>query len=86
MHLLIILDESLHFINVLYLLNQQCFLFQIRKLEFLMATALANKCDSVITMGGLQSNHCRATAVISRQLGIQPHLLLRSKDMVYFLN
>ncbi len=47
-----------------------------------MATALVNKCDSVITMGGMQSNHCRATAVISRQLGMQPHLLLRSKDMV----
>ena len=50
-----------------------------------MASALSNKCDSVVTMGGLQSNHCRATAVVSRQLGLQPHLLLRSKDMVLVL-
>ena len=47
-----------------------------------MASALENKCDHVITGGGIQSNHCRATAVISRQLGLQPHLLLRSKDPV----
>lgn len=54
---------------------------KIRKLEFLMADVLHKNCDHVITMGGLQSNHARATAVISRQLGLQPHLLLRTTDM-----
>lgn len=35
---------------------------KIRKLEFLLADALAKGCDSVVTIGGEQSNHCRATA------------------------
>jgi hypothetical protein len=35
---------------------------KIRKLEFLLADALEKKCDSVVTIGGEQSNHCRATA------------------------
>ena len=48
-----------------------------------MAHVLHNKCDHAITMGCLQSNHAQATAVISRQLGLQPHLLLRTTDMVY---
>jgi D-cysteine desulfhydrase family pyridoxal phosphate-dependent enzyme len=51
---------------------------KVRKLEFLLAEAIANKCDSVITTGGIQSNHARATAVAGRQLGLEPHLLLRS--------
>ena len=40
-----------------------------------MADALYNKCDIVNTMGGIQSNHVRATAVIGKQLGHQPHFL-----------
>ena len=47
-----------------------------------MADALYNKCDTVITMGDIQSNHARATAVIGKQLGLQPHLLLRSNNTV----
>jgi hypothetical protein len=35
---------------------------KVRKLEFLLADALAKGCDSVVTIGGEQSNHCRATA------------------------
>ncbi len=34
---------------------------KIRKLEFLLADALDGGYDSVITIGGEQSNHCRAT-------------------------
>ena len=41
-----------------------------RKLEFLMADALARKCDTVVTIGGLQSNHCRATAAAARLVGV----------------
>ncbi|XP_045215998.1 uncharacterized protein LOC123566167 [Mercenaria mercenaria] len=51
---------------------------KVRKLEFLMAEAVSRKCKHVITCGGLQSNHCRAVAVCARQLGMQPHLLLRT--------
>lgn len=47
-----------------------------------MVDALADKCDSVITSGSLHSNHARATAVISRQLGMDPHLLLQKHDAV----
>ena len=37
-----------------------------RKLEFLIADAKERGHDSVITLGGIQSNHCRATAVAAR--------------------
>ncbi len=50
---------------------------KIRKLEFLLADALTQGCDTVITCGGLQSNHCRATAVVAAQLGLDCHLILR---------
>ena len=32
-----------------------------RKLEFLMADALKKGADTIITCGGIQSNHCRLT-------------------------
>jgi D-cysteine desulfhydrase len=50
---------------------------KIRKLEFLLADALAKHHKSVITIGGEQSNHCRATAAACRMLGLEPHLILR---------
>lgn len=53
---------------------------KIRKLEFLLAQALARGCDSVVTIGGEQSNHCRATAAAARMLGLQPHLILRTRN------
>ena len=37
-----------------------------RKLEFLMAEAVKRGHDSVITIGGIQSNHCRLFIVIQR--------------------
>jgi len=51
---------------------------KIRKLEFLLADALSLGRKSVITIGGEQSNHCRATASACRLLGLVPHLILRS--------
>eukprot|EP00729_Bicosta_minor_P009378 gene9378-11735_t len=42
---------------------------KVRKLEFLLADALAQGSDCVVTAGGIQSNHCRATAVAARYLG-----------------
>lgn len=50
---------------------------KVRKLEFLLAEAVAQGADGVATCGGLQSNHCRATAVAARRLGLEPVLLLR---------
>ncbi|XP_060084940.1 uncharacterized protein LOC132564287 [Ylistrum balloti] len=53
---------------------------KVRKLEFLMAEALEQKCTHVITCGDIHSNHCRATAVVARRLGLTPHLILRANE------
>ncbi|MCK6501830.1 D-cysteine desulfhydrase family protein [Myxococcota bacterium] len=52
---------------------------KVRKLDFLLAQAVEQGADTVITCGGIQSNHCRATAVAARQLGLHPVLLLRGQ-------
>lgn len=52
---------------------------KIRKLEFLAADALKRKADTLITCGGIQSNHARATAVLAAKLGLKAHLVLRGK-------
>ena len=46
-----------------------------RKLEYLLADALARGARRVVTFGGLQSNHARVTAAACRKLGLEPHLL-----------
>lgn len=51
---------------------------KIRKLEYLLAAALEQGADTVITCGGFQSNHARATALLARRLGLRPVLLLRT--------
>ena len=53
---------------------------KVRKLEFTLAYAIDKGHDLFITCGGLQSNHCRATAFIGAQLGIPVHLLLRGNE------
>jgi len=50
---------------------------KIRKLEFLLADAISKGCDSVITIGGLQSNHCRSTAAAATRVGLKCYLCLR---------
>lgn len=52
---------------------------KIRKLEFCIAEAQKQGCDTLITCGGIQSNHCRATAVLGARLGIKVHLILRGE-------
>jgi D-cysteine desulfhydrase family pyridoxal phosphate-dependent enzyme len=52
----------------------------VRKLEFLLAEALVQKCTSVVTVGGIQSNHCRATAAAAARVGLASHLILRTKN------
>src|SRR5918911_2713469 len=47
-----------------------------RKLEFLMADALAQGADAVITTGAADSNHCRMTAAAAVRLGPRCVLLL----------
>lgn len=55
---------------------------QVRKLEFLLADALQQGCDCVLTCGSIQSNHSRATAMAARQLGHAPHLMLRCQGEI----
>lgn len=53
---------------------------KVRKLEFIAAHAIDNGYDTLITCGGLQSNHARATALVGAQLGLGVHLLLRGEE------
>lgn len=53
---------------------------KIRKLEYLLAAALDAHATTIVTCGGWQSNHARATAILSRTLGLRPVLLLRTPD------
>ncbi|KAL0417308.1 UNVERIFIED_CONTAM: putative D-cysteine desulfhydrase 1, mitochondrial [Sesamum latifolium] len=56
---------------------------KVRKLEFLLAEAVAQGADCIITIGGIQSNHCRATAVAAKYLNLDCYLILRtSKALV----
>jgi 1-aminocyclopropane-1-carboxylate deaminase len=41
-----------------------------RKLEYLVADALAQGCDTLVSIGGVQSNHTRQVAAVSAHLGL----------------
>ena len=49
---------------------------KLRKLEFLLGDALAQGCDTFITVGGLQSNHARLSAAAAARVGISCELYL----------
>src|SRR5437773_1635813 len=51
---------------------------KVRKLEYLLADALAQGCDTLVTHGGYQSNHCRATAAVGARLRMKVRLILRA--------
>jgi D-cysteine desulfhydrase len=53
---------------------------KVRKLEYLLAEALEQRATHVITCGGEQSNHARATAMAAAQLGLPSVLVLRTDD------
>lgn len=50
-----------------------------RKLEFLMADAIEQKADMVITQGATQSNHARQTAAAAAKLGLACLVLLENR-------
>ena len=50
-----------------------------RKLEFLMAEAVALGADIVLTQGATQSNHARQTAAAAAKLGMACHILLEDR-------
>ena len=41
-----------------------------RKLEYLVADALAQGCDTLVPIGGVQSNHTRQVAAVAAKLGL----------------
>src|SRR5262245_15677761 len=50
---------------------------KIRKLEFLVGEALAERADTLITCGTLQSNCCRAASAVAARLGMRAVLALK---------
>ena len=48
-----------------------------RKLEYLVGDAQAKGADTLITEGGVQSNHCRQTAAAARRVGMDCILVLQ---------
>lgn len=52
---------------------------KVRKLEYTVMEALESGADYLITCGGIQSNHARATAAVAARLGLNSCLVLRDK-------
>ncbi len=50
-----------------------------RKLEFLMADAVANNADVIITQGAVQSNHARQTAAAACKMGMDCELIFEQR-------
>ncbi|MEA2365030.1 MAG: 1-aminocyclopropane-carboxylate deaminase, partial [Thermoleophilaceae bacterium] len=58
-----------------------------RKLEYLVADALATGCDTLVSIGGIQSNHTRQVAAVAARMGLGCVLVQESwvdwPDVVY---
>jgi 1-aminocyclopropane-1-carboxylate deaminase len=58
-----------------------------RKLEYLVADALAKGCDTLVSIGGVQSNHTRQVAAVAARMGLGCVLVQESwvdwPDVVY---
>lgn len=55
---------------------------KVRKLEYVLAEAQAGA-TTVITCGGVRSNHCRATAMLAAKLGLECILVLNQPAVAY---
>src|SRR5690349_470695 len=51
---------------------------KVRKLEWLVADALAKGCDTLVSIGGVQSNHTRQVAAVAAALGLKCRLVQES--------
>ena len=60
---------------------------KIRKLEYIVPDAIASNADTLVTIGGVQSNHTRQVAAVAAKLGMQCRLVQESwvpfEDAVY---
>jgi 1-aminocyclopropane-1-carboxylate deaminase len=48
---------------------------KVRKLEYLAADAIATECDTLVSIGGVQSNHTRQVAAVAARLGMRAVLV-----------
>lgn len=53
---------------------------KIRKLEYSIKEAIDQNCDTLITCGGIQSNHARSTAAAAIKAGLSSVLVLRTNE------
>jgi 1-aminocyclopropane-1-carboxylate deaminase len=51
---------------------------KIRKLEYLVPEALEQGCDTLVSIGGVQSNHTRQVAAVAAKLGLKCRLVQES--------
>lgn len=60
---------------------------KIRKLEYIVPDAIASNADTLVTIGGVQSNHTRQVAAVAAKLGMKCRLVQESwvpfEDSVY---
>lgn len=57
---------------------------KVRKLEYVIADALKNGCDTLITCGAVQSNHCRLTLAAAVREGLKCQLVLEERVMASY--
>ena len=57
-----------------------------RKLEFLMAEAINQGSDLILTQGATQSNHVRQTSAAAAKLGLDCHVLLEDRTGIETIN
>ena len=60
---------------------------KLRKLEYIVPDAIASGADTLVTIGGVQSNHTRQVAAVAAKIGMKCHLVQESwvpfQDAVY---
>ena len=60
---------------------------KIRKMEYIVPDAIASKADTLVTIGGVQSNHTRQVAAVAAKIGMKCRLVQESwvpfQDAVY---
>jgi 1-aminocyclopropane-1-carboxylate deaminase len=60
---------------------------KIRKLEYIVPDIIASNADTIVTIGGVQSNHTRQVAAVAAKLGLKCRLVQESwvpfEDAVY---
>src|SRR6185369_17346845 len=52
---------------------------KVRKLEYVAADAIAKGADTLVTVGGIQSNHARATAAVAAKFGLNCTLVINGQ-------